>query len=398
MPNFHDNLRTVRSASVALSILLTGCASPVGSTAKKNAAVAAKTKNKKAAVSNSLVADASKSAPVERMTVQGESVAAGEVWLGHRDELAEKAKSFAPEEFRGFVTQRSAELITDKIGEMLLYQKASLRQTPELDKKVDAYVDGEIRKIVTAEYDGLQRRFEKYLESQGTTLEAARSQLRRQFIIAGYLETEIRPKVAEPTRADLLEAFESNKDAWSKPPRWSMSLIDIRTADLLPTDVTGPSREQLQSAREEAKSKARAALAELRDGADFAGVARQHSHGARAAEGGNWGWVTRESVRERFLPAVEALQKLRGGQVSDILETPDGFFIVRCDAHEPAVEPDFQSVQPQLKERVSRRRYNQLINERIVELRSKARVEPANLDRFHAAVVAAGLGFPGSPR
>jgi len=335
--------------------------------------------------------DPSDNSPVQRMTVQAETVQAADLWLGHREELAKKADSLSPDEYRNYVAERAAQLITDRIAEMLLYQKASLRQAEEVGKKIDTYVDGEIRKIVTEDHGGLQRRYEKYLESQGSSLEQARTQLRRQFVISGYLETEVRPKVAEPTRSDLLAAFESNREAWRRPVRRGMSLIDIRVADLLPDDVDAPTREQLQAAREEAHSKIKAAKLEVQNGASFAEVARRYSHGARAAEGGAWGWVTPDSIRERFQPAIAALETLHAGAVSEILETPDGFFLVRCDERESALEPDFQSVQPQLKEFHIRKAYNQMISELISELRGKARIEPVRLERFHAAVVAAAF-------
>lgn len=368
---------------------------PIGGPSRKPTPSQIASKKKTSADSSTIVADSAKSFAVEKMTVQTETVEAGELWKGHRDELEEKSKTLSDEEFQAFVARRSAELITDKIAEMLLFQKASLRQTPEIDKRVDAFVDSEIRKIVTAKYDGLQRRYEKALEVQGTSLDELRLSLRRQFIIGGYLENEVRPKVAEPTRADLVEAFESNKEKWVRSERRSMSLIDIRASDLLPAGVTEPTREQLATAREEARSRAKAALAEARGGGEFAELARRYSHGANAQEGGRWGWVKPEDVRERFLPAIDALGKLTAQQISEVVETPDGFFVVRCDEYEPAYTPDFESVQPQLKDFVSKRLYNHLVTELITELRSKARIEPANLDRFHAAVAASGLALMG---
>lgn len=335
--------------------------------------------------------DPSDNSPVQRMTVQAETVEAPDLWSGHREELAKRADALSPDEYRAYVAERAAQLISDKIAEMLLYQRASLRQAEEVGKKIDAYVDGEIRKIVTEDHGGLQRRYEKYLESQGSSLEQARTQLRRQFVISGYLEMEVRPKVAEPTRSELLAAFESNREGWRRPARRSMSLIDIRVAELLPSEVGAPTREQMQAAREETRSKIRAARLEVQNGESFAEVARRYSHGARAAEGGAWGWVTPDSIRERFQPAVAALEKLRAGEISEILETPDGFFLVRCDELEPGLEPDFQNVQPQLKEFYIRKVYNQMIAELISELRAKARIEPARLERFHAAVVTAAF-------
>ena len=106
-------------------------------------------------------------------------------------------------------------------------------------------------------------------------------------------------------------------------------------------------------------------------------------------EGGEWGWVTPEAVRERFLPAVTVLQELRQDEVSEIIETPDSFFLVLCSQFDPGVEPNFQSVQPELKERYFRATHQRLIGQLLNRLQAKASIEPANLELFHAAVVAA---------
>jgi len=332
-------------------------------------------------------------APVPRLTVQGEIIDAEELWLGKRAELETKSDELSPDQFERYVAEQAAVLVTDKLAEMLLYQKATLRLAPEMERRVDQYVDAEIRKIVTADYDGVQRRYEKGLESEGQTIDDVRRRIRRAAIVAGYLEAELKPKVADPTRAELWELYQTNRDAWAREERRSMSLIDVRLDEHLPKDVSEPTREQQAAAKAEAKSKANAALLELRNGADFADVARRHSSGARADEGGAWGWIKSDSVRERFLPAVQTLGKLRQGQVSDLVETPDGFFIVRCDALEPAFVPDFETVQPELKEQIFRRRYNELIARFVNELRAKAKIDPPNLERFHAAVVDAAMNM-----
>jgi len=375
--------------TIAGLAMISGCAGAIPSNSSKCQTTGTSARTKMAAKSAMANDEPYNNSPVQRMTVQAETVEAADLWVGRRDELAKKADSLAPEEFRNYVAERAAQLITDKIAEMLLYQRASLRQTEEVGKRIEAYVDGEIRKIVTEDHGGLQRKYEKYLELQGDTLEQARTRLRRQFVISGYLETEVRPKVAEPTRSELLAAYESNREAWRRPARRSMSLIDIRVADLLPDDVDAPTREQLQAAREEAYSRIKAAQLEVQNGVSFAEVARRYSHGARASDGGAWGWVAPDSIRERFQPAVMELEKLRAGEVSEIVETPDGFFLVHCDELEPGVEPDFLTVQPQLKEFYIRRAYNYMIAELISELRGKARIEPTRLERFHDAVVAA---------
>lgn len=337
--------------------------------------------------------------PVDRLTVNDETVEAGELWKDLHDELAGQANMLSPQGYRSYVARRAAQLITDKIAEMLLYQQASLRLSPEMTTRVDKYVDGDIRKIVTSEHGGVQRRYEKYLESQGRTLEDVHDKLRRRIVVTSYLEAEVRPKMAEPTRAELLAAFEATAESARRPARRSMSLIDVRISkqgrtgtahqSAGRTDERGGQSPPDAAARAAALSRIQAVQTELLSGAKFADVARRSSDGLHAADGGAWGWVTRGSVRERFEPAVEALYRLSAGEVSDVIEAKDGFFLVRCDGIDPGAEPDFQALQPRLKERHFLAAYDRSITKLVADLREKARIEPANLERFHAALVEA---------
>ncbi len=330
-----------------------------------------------------------------RLTVQGESVEASDIWLPHLDDLLAKAKTASRRDLEEYVARESAQLITDKIAEMLLYQKAKLRLPDAMEKKIDSFVDAEIRKRVTADYGGIQRRLERDLESKGWSLDGYRGNLRRSIVISSFLDDELRPRVAEPTRAELMAAFHEAAESLRKAPRRSMSLIDVRVSEFLPAGEEASDEKQAE-ARTLARTRITEAQAQLRKGVPFAEVAKKYSHGSKAEEGGAWGFVNPESLQDRFAPALAKLQTLQQGQVSDVIESPDGFFIVKCDQLDPGTNPDFISVQPQLREQLFSRAYNKRISDLVMELRKSAKIEPENLEPFHAAVVAWAMKQPGT--
>ncbi len=375
-----------------VGLALAGCQSAVAPSRKQSTHQTRRGSAGDSGTNTASVSDATDaSSPISQMTVQGERVEAADLWKEHRDELDAKHNALSSSQFRQYVAERSAQLITDKIAEVLLFQRASLRMPEGLDKRIEDYTDAEVRKTVTADYEGVQRRYEKELEEQGRTLDEVREQMRRQVIISSYLDAEIRPRVAEPTREQLYDAFQTNIESWRKPARRSMSLIDVRVSEFLPKGSTAPTREESEAARNEARRRIGVAQSEIRSGASFAEVARKYSQGLHAEEGGAWGFVTADSVRERFVPALIALDTLDAGEISSTVETPDGFFLVRCDELQPAIEPDFQTVQLELREEFIRNRYNRQIAELVFELRNSAHIEPENLERFHAAVVMAAF-------
>ena len=362
----------------------TGCYMPIGpdsgqaTTSARPRAVSPRTEER-SNIAN--VGDA------RRLIVRGQAIDAAEMGRQLREELAARQQSLPPDEYRAFVERLAARWITEKVTDVLVYHQAELRVSEEMGPRIDAYVDAEIRKVVTAEYGGVQRRYERNLQSRGRTLEDEREKIRREAVISSYLDTEIRPRIAEPTRAELLAAFEANREKWHRPARRSMSLIDVRVLDRLAPDEDSPSRETMAAARAEARSTILTAQAELGNGGSFEEVARKYSDGLHAEEGGSWGWVSREGVRERFEPAVDALYRLEAGQVSEVIETDDAFFLVRCDEVDAGSEPNFEDVQPELKERHFAASYNKVLGELVAKLRRQARIDPAELERFHATVV-----------
>lgn len=326
--------------------------------------------------------------PASQLLINGTVIDARDVWRDAVEELKRQAANLTPDGLRKYVERQATGRINDTIVETLLVQQAELRLSPEVLKRVDGLVDAEIRKVVMTRFDGVHRRYEQDLEARGRSVADTRARIRREILIAGYLEQAVRPKVAEPTRRELYAAFEARLESLRRPQRRRMSLVDVRVSAAV---AHGADASEGSVGGAEALSRIRAAEGELEEGASFAEVARRYSDGLHASDGGVWGWVTKDSVRERFTPAVNVLFTLGAGQVSGIIETDESLFLVRCDEIEPGVDADFQSAQTALTEAHMRETYNRLVTALIVDLRARARIEPADPGRFHAPVVQVAL-------
>jgi hypothetical protein len=271
---------------------------------------------------------------------------------------------------------------------VLLHQAASAGLTqPERDY-LERLVDSELRRIITIDWGGVERRFAKHLEARGGSIDEVRDAIRRELVIRRYIELQLKPRVGEPTRDEMLALYERHAGEFARPPRRIMSLIDVQVRARLPEGVSQPTAEQLAAARAEARKRIEAADSAIRGGKPFAEVAREYSDGFNAADGGAWGEVNPDGVTDRFQPAVEALQSLHTDEVSPIIEAGDRFFLVCCDRFEPGAEPEFESVQPELKQRYLQEQYLRMESTIIQDLQKNAHVEPTNLRRFLDAVIA----------
>ncbi len=83
----------------------------------------------------------------------------------------------------------------------------------------------------------------------------------------------------------------------------------------------------------ELRARAESILARLRQGADFAGVAASSSDDPQALNGGDLGTRPEEGWPELFLKATQNLQP---GQVSDIVQSGNGFHILKVTARQQA--------------------------------------------------------------
>ncbi|HYQ08980.1 MAG TPA: peptidylprolyl isomerase [Xanthobacteraceae bacterium] len=108
--------------------------------------------------------------------------------------------------------------------------------------------------------------------------------------------------------------------------------------------------------------------AQLKNGADFAALAKQKSKDPGAAEGGDLGYFTKEQMVPEF---AEAAFKLDKGQISDPVKTQFGWHIIKIEDKRIKPTPTFDEVKGQLQNYVARRAQAELVE----NLRKSATIE-----------------------
>ncbi|MFH0980955.1 MAG: peptidylprolyl isomerase [Planctomycetota bacterium] len=320
-------------------------------------------------------------APVPRLFVNGDALDVEDILRPIRRELTEPANTLSPAAYQRVLREKIIQEFREQVRSLLLYQEAAKRLGEREEEFLQGLVDDTVRKRVNTEFDGRQARYEKALAEQGLTMIEDRERIRRELVVMRHLHQTVMQRVLDPTRAELVRFFDEQGEALTKAERRKMSLIEIPLTSSGAGDAVSRS-----SGDSNARDDIAQAEGEIEAGRDFAAVAAKYSKGLHADEGGAWDWLTRRSVREHWEPAVEALFQLPEGAISPILETDEAFFIVRCDAIEPAVEPDFEALQPTLVQRYRDVQFNRLVDERVRELQQKAVFVPENVGRFLQAV------------
>jgi peptidyl-prolyl cis-trans isomerase C len=116
------------------------------------------------------------------------------------------------------------------------------------------------------------------------------------------------------------------------------------------------------------EDEAKAILAQLKGGADFAVLAKEKSKDPGAADGGDLGYFTKGQMVPEF---SEAAFKLGKGQLSDPVKTSFGWHIIKVEDKRTKPTPTFEQVKSQIDNFVARRAQSQLVD----KLRSAANIE-----------------------
>jgi peptidyl-prolyl cis-trans isomerase C len=124
------------------------------------------------------------------------------------------------------------------------------------------------------------------------------------------------------------------------------------------------------------EDEAKAILAQLKGGADFATLAKEKSKDPGAAEGGDLGYFTKEQMVPEF---AEVAFKLGKGQLSDPVKTQFGWHVIKVEEKRIRPTPTFEQVKPQIENYVAHRAQAELVE----NLRKSATVE--RLDKPAAA-------------
>lgn len=129
---------------------------------------------------------------------------------------------------------------------------------------------------------------------------------------------------------------------------------------------------------------AKAALARVKAGEDFAKVATELSKDP-GGEGGDLGWFTRDKMVPEF---ADAAFKLEPGQISEPVKSQFGWHIIKVEEKRMKTFPPFE----QLKDQAMRYVAQKAQSEMITELRGKAKIE-----RFDEPAKPADAAAPADP-
>ena len=118
----------------------------------------------------------------------------------------------------------------------------------------------------------------------------------------------------------------------------------------------------------ESEDEAKALLEQLKNGADFATLAKEKSKDPGAAEGGDLGYFTKDQMVPEF---ADVAFKMYPGQLSNPVKTQFGWHVIKVEDRRTKQPPEFEKVKDQIEAFLARKAQTDFIT----KLRQSAKVD-----------------------
>jgi peptidyl-prolyl cis-trans isomerase C len=246
-------------------------------------------------------------------------------------------------------------LLDQLIGYKLLQQETKARKVVIPDADVNARI-ADIQKQFPNE-----DAFKQALQQQNVTLDQLKSDARADMAVDKLIAEAIGSKLT--VKAEDVQAFyQANQDHFKQGERVRASHILIQ----VPKDADAATKAQ-------ARAKAEDLLKQVKAGKDFAELAKANSQDPGSApNGGDLGYFQQG---EMVGPFNDVAFTLKPGQVSDVVETPFGFHIIKVVDKQPGGVVPFEQAKAQIQQYLEQQTRQKETQAFVDGLRNKGKVE-----------------------
>lgn len=179
----------------------------------------------------------------------------------------------------------------------------------------ESILDDLVNERIKAKYVD-RRTLTKSLQAEGMTYEKYRQRLREEFIIQAMRQKNIASEIiVSPHKVESY--YLAHRDKFKVEDEVRLRMIVLNKS----TDPNGPQPGKL----------AEEILAKLKDGAAFEEMANVYSQRQQRTQGGEW--FEKSQLRKEL---AEAAGKLKVGEYSEVIETPEAIYLVLLEDVRPS--------------------------------------------------------------
>jgi len=206
-------------------------------------------------------------------------------------------------------------------------------------------IDNEVNSIIDEYPD--RETFDEQVENGNIDLDQWRREIEYKLLLEKLVESALAQEI-EILPEEIETYYEENTEEYSADEMVHALQIMVET------------REQAEEL-----------LSEIKDGADFSNLATIHSISPDSARGGDLGFFSREEMPPDFEIAFD----MKPGELSDVVESPYGFHILKVLEKSPAKDMTLEEATPEIIEKLKRIRAEEQYGLWFSEIKERAEIE-----------------------
>ncbi len=269
------------------------------------------------------------------------------------DAKAECQNRCTPEQLKAIVEDTQKNALRNLIDQSLLVQRGkdmSINVEPEVIKQLD-----QIR--IENKLDSMES-LEKAVESQGLNWEDFKNNIRNGILTKKVINNEVGSHISIG-KDEVKKYYDEHKKDYIRPEQVVLRSIEVNTAGKDAADAA------------ELKKKADTALKRVKDGEDFGEIAKRYSDGATAKQGGYLGQYKRGELSPQL---EEVVFKLKKNDLTDVMETKQGFLIIQVLEHYDEGQQPLEKVENEIMDKLYGERMEPALREYLKTLREESYV------------------------
>ena len=199
---------------------------------------------------------------------------------------------------------------------------------------------------------------EKAVEHEGLNWDDFKNNIRNKALTQQVISREVGSHITI-THEEALKFYDEHRNEFNKPEQVALRAIELSTEG----------KDETQAA--DVKKKADDLLKRIGEGEDFAVLAKRFSDGSTAQQGGYLGVYKRGELSKAIEDKVFEMKK---NQLTDIIETKQGFLILQVlERYEAGVQP-FEKVENEIMDQLYGERMQPALREYLKTLREQSYV------------------------
>ncbi len=223
-----------------------------------------------------------------------------------------------------------ADLVRRQILERMALERIQLQRAAQIGLRVDDALLNEVLADLAQQNNLTLVEFRSVLERDGIDFGRFREQIRDEILMNRLRQSEVESQI-QVTEREIANYIEGLSGVLDEAGEYRVEHIVIA----IPEGASAAERRQV-------RERAAGLLAALREGADFAQLAREHSDGPQAVQGGDLGWREAGQLPTLFADRVRTMQ---AGEVSELITTDGGIHIIHLAEVRRPDQPTYRVTQ-----------------------------------------------------